>query len=414
MTSTCLATDVRVCRDTTLTSNHSITNRTSPHPKPSHRRRKRSIHTGIVSKPIPITGDEEIKSFNAMASRNHQARNPKPKAFEKKVKVVAPGLVKPDPEQKSKLPHPTASKSWYSPANVKSPKGALQPSISNPPPRSVPSKANMGGTNPTNVFRNPGSKSLAKAAEDTLHPTVLLVRKPLPKLPDSESLSSRWSASTGSVYSDSDDSFSALHLFPSPPFDTQAEVSPDHWENSHSLPTTPLYTSFLNTSSDSVGTILARTTPNPPTLKVVPRPKNVDYVHQHPHTSCSFSQVQDSIVIHRGRVCPKAPTEDDIIAPSIRNTCLASQGESSSFSSPDYEAEVAALVHPGISAEELEKIRRARAERDKQWDLEQQRLQEMKEFGYKIYFDGEKLYDPRAVPTGFEPAKPQKRGWNWF
>jgi len=88
---------------------------------------------------------------------------------------------------------------------------------------------------------------LAKSAQETLRPTVKLVSKPLPGPPVFDSVSSRLSVSTGSVYSDGD-SFSydlMLNLFPDPPNGLPDVGRFNDWESHNSLSTPPAFPSPL-------------------------------------------------------------------------------------------------------------------------------------------------------------------------
>jgi len=205
-----------------------------------------------------------------------------------------------------------SSGSRHTPAKAQGPsKGGRQRSVSNVTPRSAPYNSDVRGTNSTREFWVPGPAFLAKSVNDTLHPTVRLVQKPLSDLQVIDSPSSKWSASTGSIYSDYD-TFSLLDSFPSPPSDTANAVRSEDWENSNSLSIPPVFMSCSNTSSDSVATVLATTTPA---------------LEPDKHSSCSFRQAQDSLVILRGRLHPKAPVKGDTSTSSnlARRTRLAEE-----------------------------------------------------------------------------------------
>ena len=170
---------------------------------------------------------------------------------------------------------------------------------------------------------------LVKSVQDTLRPTVRLISKPLPDLPTFDSLSSRWSASTGSVYS-SDDPFQydkILNMFPEPPKDIPDMSHLDDWENSNSLSTPPVFMSWPNSSSSSVATITPTVTPDPfpvkpLTLKAVQKPKVANVVHQAPRASYSYTQLQDSLAIRGGRPYPQ-PSVKGSIHTSIQTTGTA-------------------------------------------------------------------------------------------
>jgi len=169
----------------------------------------------------------------------------------------------------------------------------------------------------------------AKAVQDTLHPTVRLISKPLPDTPTFDPFSSRWSGSTGSVYSN-DDPFpfdKILDMFPDPPKDALTMAHSDDLEDLNSLSTPPVFMSSPNHSSSSVATVTPETTLGIPTvrplmLKAVPKPKAVVLVHQTPFASRSYVHLQDSIVIRRGRAYPQGSVEGSI-HPPIRGTSAA-------------------------------------------------------------------------------------------
>lgn len=362
-----------------------------------------------------------------MASGSIQARERRvPKVAEKKVKIVDPEPIDSSPRREPKVSADPSSQSWYTPVKIQSPsKSTLQRSVPNVTPRSAPSKADIGKTSSTktNEFSLRGPMSLAKSAEDTLQPTARLVSKPLPALPIFESRSSRWTTSTGSIYSS--DTLSVLNLFPNPPEDTPNALRSGDWEIVNPVSISPVLMSCPNTSSSSVATILARTAPDPPTLKhlilkAVPKPKIATVVHQNPRASCSFSQIQDSIIIQRGRANPKVPAKDNIQTSSIRKVGPALRRRSSSFGSFNRGnplnriVNIEALVWPHLreTPEVLERIERARMERDRQYELEQEKERELKqfemEFGFNPYYKGRKMYEREMDTNGFELIKPDK------
>ena len=276
--------------------------------------------------------------------------------------------------------------------------------------------------------------ALAKPVEDTVRPTVKLVSKPLPELPVINSLSSRWSASTGSVYSDGDP-FSydrVLGMFPEPPKGVPSAAYYGDWENS-ALSTPAVFMSRSNSSSSSVETIVPISTVDLPsvkplTLKLAPKPKVATVVHQNPRASCSFSQIQDSIAVHRARVCPKASMKGSIHTSSIRTAGPAPtlRRRSLSLSSPDRTnppnrvANIEALVWPHLrqTPEDIERIERARLERYRQYQSEQAKQQELEqfemEFGFNPYYKGKKLYERLVDPNGFELIRPEKKQRRWL
>ena len=149
----------------------------------------------------------------------------------------------------------------------------------------------------------------AKDVQDTLRPTVRLVSKSLPDPPVFDSLPSRWSQSTGSVYSDSDPFRydKILDMFPAPPNVPNADCFKEDFD---SLSTPPVFMSCSNHSSSSVVTITPAATSDCPTVRplkinAVQQPKVAAVVHQTPRASCSFTQAQDSLVLLRGRVHPQ-------------------------------------------------------------------------------------------------------------
>jgi hypothetical protein len=428
-------TDVRVCcRDMTPISNHASPISIGKSFTKSHKRGRSSIDKRDVSKPFPILAYDERELFDAMASGHLEARERRvPKAAEKKVKIIAPKLIEPSPQPKLKVSTDPTSRSWYTSAKVEPPsKGAPQRSASGAVPRSARSKVDVGRANSTKEINNHGPTSLVKSAEDTLRPTVWLISKPLPDLPVIDSVSSRWSASTGSNYSCSDRlSLPFLDKFPAPPNDSSNTARPDDWENSNSFSTPPVLMSYQNTSYSPVTTILATVAPGPPALKplmlkTVPKPKVATVVHQNPHTSSSFSQVQDSIVIQRSRAHPKVLTKDNIHTSSIRTAGPASRGRSSSFGSsnrrnpPGQIVNIEALVWPHLlqTPEELERIERARQERYRQYDLEQEKKRELEQFGRDFglnpWYKGKKSYERDVDSNGFELIIPKKKQRRWL
>lgn len=274
--------------------------------------------------------------------------------------------------------------------------------------------------------------TLAKPVEDTLRPTVKLVSKPLPDLPVIDSFSSRWSASTGSVYSDGGP-FSydqVLNMFPEPPQDMPNAAHFDDWENS-ALSTPPVFMSCSNSSSGSVATIVPIANPDPPTvkpltLKAVPKPKVATVVYQNPRASCSFSHLPDSVAVHRARACPQAPRKGNIYNLRTASPALTLRRRSSSFSSansknpPTRIANIEALVWPHLrqTPEEVERIERERLERHREYELEQEKEQELRqfetEFGFNPGYKGKKLYQREVDPNGFELIRPEKKQRKWL
>ena len=276
--------------------------------------------------------------------------------------------------------------------------------------------------------------ALSKPVEDTLRPTVKLVSKPLPDLPVINSLSSRWSASTGSVYSDGDP-FSydrVLGMFPEPPKGVPSAAYYGDWENS-ALSTPAVFMSYSNSSSGSMETIVPISTLDPPsvkplTLKSVPKPKVATVVHQNPRASCSFSKIQDSIAVHRARACPKASVKGSIHTPSIRTAGPAptlrrrslSLSSANRINPPNRVANIEALVWPHLrqTPEDIERIERARLERYKQYQSEQEKQQDLEqfemEFGFNPHYKGKKIYERVVDPNGFELIRPEKKQRRWL
>lgn len=159
-------------------------------------------------------------------------------------------------------------------------------------------------------------------------------------------------------------------------------------------------------------------------LKAVPKPKVATLVYQYPRASHSFSRVQDSIAVQRGRAHPKTSKEGNIHTSSIRTAGSASRGRTSSPGSSS-RAELApamnieALVFPRLRGdpEQLERFDRARLERARVYELEQEEELRLKlsdiEMGYNPFYKGRKQHE-REVAHGFELIKPDKKPWKWF
>lgn len=286
-----------------------------------------------------------------------------------------------------------------------------------------------------NTKKEEGATPLVKTAQETPRPTVKLVSKPLPDPPAFDSVSSRWTTSTGSVYSDGD-SFSydkVLSLFPEPPKVVPNLAGFNDWEDFNSLSTPPIFMSRSNSSSSSVATITPMAVPDSPVkplmLKAVPKPKVATIVHQIPRASHSFSQLQDSIVIRNGRAYyPQASTKNNIPTPSARTAGTTStlRRRSSSFTSSHNRkpsnriANLEALVFPHRrqTPEDIDRIERERLERERKYEIEEQKEQELKqfemEFGYNPLYKGKKRYQREMDPNGFElirPGKEKQRKW---
>ncbi|KAF9643792.1 hypothetical protein BDM02DRAFT_1316900 [Thelephora ganbajun] len=276
---------------------------------------------------------------------------------------------------------------------------------------------------------------LVKSVQETLRPTVRLVSKPLPDLPAFDSLSSRWSASTGSVYSD-DNPFSygnILTMFPDPP-KNMPDIAPfNDWENTISLSTPPVFMSCPNHSSGSVSTVTLTITPDPPPvkplmLKAVTKPKIATVVHQNPRASYSYNQLQDSIATRDDRAYPQASMKGSIHNSSVRTAgpALTLRQRSSSFGSsncrnpPNRIVNIEALLwpHRRQTPEDIERIERERLEREREYELEVQKEQELKqfemEFGYNPWYKGKKMYQREVDPNGFELIRPEKKQRNWL
>jgi hypothetical protein len=313
------------------------------------------------------------------------------------------------------------------------------------------------GEEPTRLDAEEGEITLsAKHVQDTLNPTVKLILKPLPDLPVSDSLSSRWSLSTGSVYSDGEpfQYDEILNKFPDTPKDIPTTARLDDWENSNSLSTPPIFMSCSNSSSSSIATITPRKTPTPPPLtkalmlKAVPEPKFPAVVRQNPRASHSFTHVQDSIAIRKAHLYPKTPTEDNTHA-SIRiagtsstlrwgpSSVTPSHGQSQSTRPTDRQA--LGFPRPRENPEYIERRERERLEWERNYKRECQKEQELKrkeqeqdrqkeEFERRgkelmarldrgdteigIIPPHKRMYQPEADPNAFELIRPRKqRKW---
>lgn len=287
----------------------------------------------------------------------------------------------------------------------------------------VPTYANAGEEEAT---------PLVKSVQETVNPVARRVSKPLPELPVFESVSSRWSASTGSVYSNNR-WFSydkVLDMFPEPPRDMPEVDNSSDWESFNSLPT-QIFTSCANTSSSSVATITPTTTPNPPVeplmLKTVPQPKVATVIHQVPRASCSLTQLQDSIVIRDGRAYPQAPIESSTHSSSIHTTGPPTlRRRSSSFTSsrgqepPMGIADIRALVwpHRRQTPEDIKRTELEELERENKYKAEQEEQEKLRqfymEFGFIRPLEDKKGYQREVDPNGlefFEPGKEKKRRW---
>lgn len=267
---------------------------------------------------------------------------------------------------------------------------------------------------------------LAKPVQGTLRPTVRLISKPLPGLPDFDSRSSRWSASTSSSYSDCDPFWfdQVLDQFPGPPKDTPNMARFDDGGNSSFLPTPPVFMSCSNSSSGSVATITPTVTPDPSplTLKAVQKPKVVTVVHQIPHASYSYAHLQDSIVIRDGRAYPEASMKGSIHSPSIRNPGATPtlRRRSSSFTTPTQSQDrvnrlvkLEALVRPWYrhTPEDIERLQRAALELDRKYEAEAEKEREhltfCEDFGVNPNYRGKKSYEQEAEKP--ENTKKQRR-----
>jgi hypothetical protein len=162
-------------------------------------------------------------------------------------------------------------------------------------------------------------------------------------------------------------------------------------------------------------------------LKEAPKPKVATIVHQNPRSSHSFSKVQDSIAVQRRRAHLKGPSKGNTpLKTPIRTAGPPSRRRSSSFTSsncknkPDRIVNIEALVFPHLHQVpgELERIQKARAVREMQYDLEEQKERELKqfemEFGINPHYKGKKSYEREVNPNGFALIKPEKRQKKWF
>ena len=267
---------------------------------------------------------------------------------------------------------------------------------------------------------------LAKSAQETLRPTVRLVSKPLPDPPAPDSVSSRWTASTGSVYTDGDP-FSydqLLDLFPKPPNDMPNAGCFNDWESYNSLSTPPAFISRPNMSSSSITTIAPTAIPDPPAkpmLKAVPKPKVATVVYQTPRASYSYNQLQDSTIIHDSRAYPQAWMNGSIHTSSIRATDAAPtlRRRSSSFTASQSQnpprrvadIETPLWPHTRQTPEDIERNERQRLECERKWQIEEKERElhifEM-EFGYNLWCKGKKKYQREVEPNGFELFRPEK------
>lgn len=236
-----------------------------------------------------------------------------------------------------------------------------------------------------------------KPAHDTLRPTVRLISKPLPALPPTEPISSRYSGSTNSAFS----SFSyrkVVDMFPKPPKNLLGLEGVDDWERSNSLSTPPVFMSCPNSSSSSVDTIAPPVAPDfaikPLVLKAAPKPKVAAVVHQVSRASCSLSQLQDSIVIQDGRAYPEA---------SVKGRIHTGPAPPALQRKPS----------PPTSSRAIERIKRERLERKKEREVELQKEQELKlfetEFGYNPFYKGKRSHRREMGPNGFEDV--DRRKW---
>lgn len=328
------------------------------------------------------------------------------------------------------------------------------------------------GEGPTRLDAKEGEVTLlAKHVQDTLNPTVKLISKPLPDLPVFDSLSSRWSLSTGSVYSD-DEPFqydNILNKFPDPPMDIPTTARLDDWENSNSLSTPPIFMSCSNSSSGSIATITPRKTPTPPPLtkalmlKAVPEAKFPAVVRRNTRASHSFTHVQDSIAIRKAHLYPKTPMEVTVQSAtkvrtraSIRiagtnstlrwgpSSVTPSYGQSQSTGPTDRQA--VAFPRPRENPEYIERRERERLEWERNYKRECQKEQELKrknqelerrKEGFERQKEGlekrvkelmerlqrddteigiipphKRSYQPEADPNAFELIRPSKqRKW---
>ena len=263
---------------------------------------------------------------------------------------------------------------------------------------------------------------LVKSAQESFRPMARPVSKPLPDLPIPDSVASKWSASTDSVCSN-DDPFSydkVLRMFPKPPEGIPNRNRLNDLGSSNSLSTPPVFMSCPNTSSSSIATITPATALNssvkPPTLKIVPKPKVATVVRQIPRASCSY-QLQDSIVTRNGRAYPHGSMKGSIHTSSIRTTGAA---PSRSQSPPKRVANLEALLwpHRRQTPEDIKRIERERLERERKYQIEQQKEQERKqfemEFGYNPQYKGKRMYEREVDPDGFElirHEKEKRRKW---
>lgn len=275
---------------------------------------------------------------------------------------------------------------------------------------------------------------LVRSVQETLRPTVRLISKPLPNLPNFDSVSSKWSASTGSVYSNDDPSSydKVLDMFPQPPEGVPKLVRFDDWQNSNSLSTPPVFMSCPNTSSSSIATTTSTaasdSTVKPLTLKAVPKPKVATVVHQISRANRSYTQLQDSIVIRKGRAQPHGSMKGSIHTPPIRTTGAAptlrqrssSLTPSQSQSPPKRAANLHDLIWPNRhrTAEDIERDERERLERERKYQIEEQEKQERAlfdmEFGFNPEYKGTRMYQREVGPNGFELIKDGKNKRKWL
>jgi len=350
-------------------------------------RRKQSIQKSQVSNPFHIRDNNDGDVFDVIASGGFRAGARKvPKAAEKAVKIDAPRLVKPSPQPKptntpsqswytpapahppqlsisNATPRTIPRKVNVTGVNLTKPstnrgvtksegqrdgielvkRHVLKNSITHPkcpwieptnnpianngcPPQHLPVRSVVKGTRRSNKMaikdEAPTRTAINKATP--LVKPINRVSKPLPELPPPDPITSRWSMSTDSVYSDNG-SFS-YDLFPRPPRDMPNLVCFKDWENSNSLLVPTVLMPQPNASSSSVATITPTAVPNfsvkPLTLKKASKPKVATVVHQTPRASYSCTQLQHPAVTWNDRAYP-CGSMNHSIHPFIQTTGAA-------------------------------------------------------------------------------------------
>ena len=367
-------------------------------------RRVQSIDKSQVSKPFPIRDKDDRDVFDVIASGGFRVGVRKvPKAAERAVKIDAPRLVKPSPQPKptntssrswytpapvhppqlsisNATPRTTTRKlnvTGVNPAKQSRNHGTTKSegrrdrielakrhvpknSITHPecpwieptnnpitnhrhPLQHRPVRSVVKGPcrpNKTAVKDEAPIRAVAKKATPLAKP-ISRISKPLPEPPAPDPVTSRWSVSTGSVYSDGD-SFSydgVINMFPEPPKDMPNLDRFNDWENSNSLPVPTVLMPQTNRNSSSVATITSTAAPGPTVrpllLKAVPRPKVATVVHQTSRASHSCTQLQHPAATWNDHAYPCGSMKSSMY-PSIRTTGATPSQKETERSKMDY------------------------------------------------------------------------------